>query len=494
MPLTQVKNIVANISSDDTAYTPAGTGAVATTVQEQLRFIQNVTTNVQDAPYYATGDGTTDDSDAIQAAITTACSHTDPATYGSSTPYLGPVEVFFPAGVYKITRAITATRSVSIRGDGHSEFSTGTRIVQFTNATDHFTINPIAQGASVSFKDLTLTASGGGGTSGACINVTKAAGVCNSIRIIGCTFGTPQAMSIKIQTADDVIIHDNLFDVSATGGIALGTATAADVVSNCSIQGNAFYSIASYCIATYNVSGLLINGNRVYPSGANTGTFMDGYNTLPYQIKNLVVSGNNFNGVNCIANLSAVNGFTIQGNNGTSLGAGAGATLSCLELTGTCSKINISGNVLSGSFDTKNIYNDTGATVTSCTISGNTFVATSGTGQALKCVNTSGSITENSMVGFSTESVGEQIYTTGSAIAVGVIAAGATALFNKTITGARQGDKVTITPISLAWPVPAGIVVTSYISATNTVELRYDNVTAGPIGVPPHDFGILVTR
>lgn len=477
------------VSADQISYTPAGIGAVATNVQAELRLYANV------IDFGATGDGVTDDTAAIQAAVTAICKNTDPAAYGSNTPRLGPTELFIPAGLYKITDAIVATRSISIKGEGHSEFSEGTRIIQYTSNKDHFTVVPIAQGSSVSFTDLTLAANGGGGTGGACINITKAAGSCNSIRIIGCTFGTPQSYAIRIQAGDDVMIHDNLFDVSATNCILLGTPTASNVVSNCSISRNTWYSIGILGLAVCNVDGLIVSNNRVYPSGANMLTFMDGYNTLPYQLKNIVVSDNTFKGINCLMNLQNVSGLTVCGNNAVSLGAGTGATLSGIQLIGTCSNVNITGNNFTGTFDTQSFYSDAGATVNSSSITGNVFNNTGGVGLALNCYNTIGNVDSNSFYGFVSPSVSEHFYTTGNAIAPGVISAGSSYIFNKTVTGTRQGDQVQLSSPSTVWPVsPVGIVVTSYASNANQISIRYDNVTSSPIGVPPHDFGIEVSR
>ena len=137
---------------------------------------------------------------------------------------------------------------------------------------------------------------------------------------------------------------------------------------------------------------------------------------------------------------------------------------------------------------------DAGATVTSTAITGNTLINTGGTGGALVCANTGGTIGQNAIVGFATRSVGEQFFTTGNAISVGVIGSLSSATYTVTVPGAGQGDKVTITPISLSWPAPAGIDVRAFVSAANTVSIRYANGTASAIGVGAHDFGILVTR
>ncbi len=442
----------------------------------------------------AKGDNVTDDTAAIQKAITYIESCIDPAAYGSYSPAAGPLELFFPSGTYKLTDALIITKPISIRGEGHSEFSTGARLLQYTAAKDHFKVQPIAQGASVSWDDLTMTANGGGGTGGVCINITKAAGTSNSVRIRNCTFGTPQSAAIKLQNSDDVMIHDNLFDVSATACIVLGTTTSTDAVSNCSIRGNTFYAISNSAILVYNVTGLLVESNRVYRAATNLNFFIDGYNTLPYQLKNISIQGNSFTNVNCLAKLTAVNGLVMSGNVGSLLGAGAGSTLSCIELTGGCTNVAIHGNVLSGAFDTKNFYNDAAATVTGASIGGNTFVNTAGTGVAIVTNNTAGTIGQNSSVGFATPSVGDQFFTTGNAISPGSLGAGGAFTYTTTIQGLKQGDKVTITPISFTDPVPNGVVTRAWCSAANTASIKYFNPTAGTIGVPAHDMGLLGTR
>jgi len=93
---------VTNIGETDANavnYTPAGTGAVATNVQEKLREFVSV------KDFGAVGDGTTDDTAAIQAALDAIV-----ATGKRGT-------LWFPAGTYKLTASLTVDISrVSIRG------------------------------------------------------------------------------------------------------------------------------------------------------------------------------------------------------------------------------------------------------------------------------------------------------------------------------------------------------------------------------------------
>lgn len=91
---------VGSTSSDLVSYLPAGTGAVATTVQTKLR----ESVSVKD--FGATGDGGTDDTDAIQAAI-------------DRVSGVNGGIVYFPSGTYKTSAELTLnTQGVVLQGDG----------------------------------------------------------------------------------------------------------------------------------------------------------------------------------------------------------------------------------------------------------------------------------------------------------------------------------------------------------------------------------------
>jgi hypothetical protein len=85
------------VSSNLVTYQPAGTGAVATTVQAKLRQYASV------KDFVATGDGTTDDTAAVSAAIL--------ASSGKS--------LYFPPGSYLVTSTITFTNlsNMTLFGD-----------------------------------------------------------------------------------------------------------------------------------------------------------------------------------------------------------------------------------------------------------------------------------------------------------------------------------------------------------------------------------------
>ena len=115
-------------------FTPSGTGATSTTVQAKLREFRSV------KDFGATGDGTTDDTTAIQAAIT--------AVIGTGG------WLFFPDGTYKITSALTIGASSGWRITGWSRG--GAIISQATSNTGIFTLTA-CDTHSWQISDLTLT-------------------------------------------------------------------------------------------------------------------------------------------------------------------------------------------------------------------------------------------------------------------------------------------------------------------------------------------------
>ena len=136
-------SIGAETSSNLVSYTPAGTGAVLTTVQAKLR----ESVSVKD--FGAVGDGVTDDTAAIQAAIDAAS-----ADNGRT--------VVFDAKVYRIASTINITNNGTIlngRGCEWDFYGTGV-------ALDFVPIGGVTYPVSCQIKDITIrvrTASTGTG-------------------------------------------------------------------------------------------------------------------------------------------------------------------------------------------------------------------------------------------------------------------------------------------------------------------------------------------
>ena len=116
-------------------YSPGGTGTVTTTVQAKLR----QTVSVKD--YGAVGDGTTDDTLAIQNTI-------------SAVGAGGGGTVFFPTGTYKTTSKLTINSdAVYLKGAGRK----ASILAPAAMATDHVLFDTVAQGG---LSDMAIVPSG----------------------------------------------------------------------------------------------------------------------------------------------------------------------------------------------------------------------------------------------------------------------------------------------------------------------------------------------
>ena len=144
---TSLSQLTASSGSSLVGYLPAGTGAVATTVQAKLR------ENVSVLDFYANGvsgapvdpTGVIDSTLGIQAAITAARN------------------VHIPVGTYKISSTITIPSNTCVWGDG-----IGITILSMNAATTAITLTTSA--GYISIRDIQITRTGAGQslTSGVC--------------------------------------------------------------------------------------------------------------------------------------------------------------------------------------------------------------------------------------------------------------------------------------------------------------------------------------
>ena len=225
-------------------YTPGGAGAVETTVQAKLRQIVSV------KDFGATGDGTTDDTAFISAALNS-----------------GATTVYFPSGTYKITASIvcTVSNNLTVIGDGAKIDMDSVEI------TEMLKFNITAAIDVISVEGLHLDGNG----------------YAKSGIFIDCNGNAVQLLTVQNNFCE---YFDNLFTTVSTYGIRVDALGAESV----RIIGNRVYNvtrtqvnpgvIASVGIGVYElVHGAIISQNHIENIGSPVGDAdADGVHVFSY--------------------------------------------------------------------------------------------------------------------------------------------------------------------------------------------------------------------
>lgn len=248
--------VVIGVNAEDVIYNPPFLGAVQTNVEAKL----SQTVSVKD--FGAVGDGVTDDTAAIQLAVSS-----------------GAGAVYFPSGTYKVDGRVLLPSNVRVFGDG---------------------------AASVLKKTSTATQRN---------TFYFSSGSASNVEIDHLNFFSDRTManadtavidgSINTTNYDNIYIHDNIFSYTNDGtGCILIAAKPTTTASNIRIVNNTFNGVKYFAVATNNNnSDAVIRNSHVHISGnvfKDCGSFgPQGFCvTIAGGTGNVVVQGNTFSGTN----------------------------------------------------------------------------------------------------------------------------------------------------------------------------------------------------
>ena len=206
--------------------------------------LQPVNESVSVKDYGAVGDGVTDDTAAIQAAIT--------ANYGK--------KLYFPGGFYLVT-ALTVADKISFYGDGPEE-----TIIMWASTSAQ--VITVASAQPVHFTDIGFTGVVSA-VSGHVISLAHSAGGTNYFStFVRCnfTYGYDQ---IKTVSAAAWLIFGCYFNSYVHRGVTVASANVPDA-GDSRITNNTFANAIAGSVAIYQVSsgGLKVIGNKFNGSGA----------------------------------------------------------------------------------------------------------------------------------------------------------------------------------------------------------------------------------
>ncbi|CAB5187433.1 C1q domain containing protein [uncultured Caudovirales phage] len=214
-------------------YLPAGTGAVATTVQAKLR----ETVSVKD--FGATGDGVTDDSAALQTAINAV---------GAGG------KLYIPKGTYVFATGLTRGSAITIQGDGCS--GAGGTTLKYTGSGNAFTYNGGGSATGGRFQDFVLqgTASANNG-----VYISNAFNNILFDKVYVTDFSKASANAVYIEDAWDITFFGCYFRGSYNG-VKCGIGATYAVVNACKWIGCEFIEITNVGFTLTSGSGNLLTG------------------------------------------------------------------------------------------------------------------------------------------------------------------------------------------------------------------------------------------
>ena len=523
--------------NDSGNFLQSGAGAISRTVTSKLGDIVSV------KDFGATGDGSTDDTAAIQAAI-------DSLTLGGM--------VFFPIGIYVVSSTITVDTSlIQLVGTGDSSiirinhnsdviqlnkasvtkiFSLGVSNLNFDCTTDRTAGATIHVGnvGQCRFENIRITAGSGGRPWNGIVIDSGSQCFYHHVRINSCantglTLGLPNATS-NVMIVDQWFT-DCQFDTNLAGGIVIANNSTTLSVeglyfTRCSVFGNtgngvlidasgqtsgavmsANYFFGEMILDSNTVNGLLVQGTSTDLFQLRLFNVWCSFNTghgifLPAMVKKFEINGgfvllNGNSGVTVKGDNGLVTGLSIYDNNGSNTGQYG------IDCDGTF--ITISNNRLyntaEGAFDQNGLFIQSSAVDVEVI---NNYLDTEGASTVYTDSGTQTRAYNNILDNTLAYSTNHAPLTIGNGNAiVKYITATAALDFDSTLTNLSNDKTITLTgalvgeSVILGVPnaaVNANTCYTAWVSATNTVTVRFNNYSAGTVNPTSATFRVSVLQ
>jgi hypothetical protein len=288
------------------------TGAIGRTVHQKFQEMISV------KDFGATGDGVTDDSGALQAAITAA---------GAQNATL-----YIPDGTYYYTSLLVISSPMTITGDGY-----GSQLKPNTPSGNNIRINA----SNVLIEKIRMEGTSPGGFA------VGYSGVVTNVTFQNCFF-KDVGQCVWIWTARDVTVQNCVFDTTGYGVIQqYGYVSSFVLVDNCIARNMKADFVEANCGSpapseSWTITNNIYEGAQNFPSSATEQRFVG-----ITSVKNVIISGNNVQKANGDApiHLEDSLGETIISNNIIDNCLNTGGNFGYIYLLNNAENVLIEGNM-----------------------------------------------------------------------------------------------------------------------------------------------------